>query len=59
MVVKGRDEVQVLLKGQNTDLEGKNPLEDKVAMEWLRQGFHNNAFYECERVSNSRSGVMR
>jgi hypothetical protein len=59
LVVKAPGEVKVLLKGQNTNLEGKDSLEDRLAMEWLRQGFHNNAFYECERVGDSMRGVRR
>ncbi|KAH3951307.1 hypothetical protein HBI56_090130 [Parastagonospora nodorum] len=43
----------VLLKGTSEDLEGKEPLVDRKSMEWLRQGFHNVAVDEYNRLQRS------
>jgi hypothetical protein len=43
----------VLLRGTSEDLEGKEPLVDRKSMEWLRQGFHNVAVDEYNRLQRS------
>jgi hypothetical protein len=59
LVAKASEEVKVLLKGQNTNLEGKNPLDDNVAMEWLRQAFHNNTVYEWQMIGEGWRGSRK
>jgi hypothetical protein len=52
-------ELRLLLKGPNTDLEGKDALKDPQAMEWLRQGFHNVALSEWEMIAAGMKGIRR
>jgi hypothetical protein len=59
LAVKAPVEMRVLLHGQNTNLEGRNPLKDKVAMEWLRQGFHNSAMYEWQILNDAMRSIRR
>jgi hypothetical protein len=51
--------LRILLKGYNTDLKGVNALTDPEAMESLRQGFHNVAVCEWERINANMRGVRR
>jgi hypothetical protein len=57
LAVIAPEELRLLLKGPNTDVGGKDALNDPQALEWLRQGFHDVALSEWETIAARMKGI--